>query len=291
LPSIDAHINKQHQFSFLVIDAPETPRQALSRLSFVQGIFRGEQALTIVDADPHFTGPEDLVFGAKYPGKTNELVTQMAINLAVAAAKFSGVERPRLLDPMAGRGTTLLWAHRYGFDAFGVEPQVKDREAFERHVKKQTKLHRLKHRRHAGAIGRTNRQQVGHFVEFEMNDSVMRLVTGDSQELAYLIQKRRFHYIVADLPYGIQHTTPQGTRNPAALLAEVIPGWAQQLAPGGSMVLSFNTYQPKRREIIEIIEASGLHVLDFSARHRMSESIVRDFVVAVAKDTAPNRDS
>ncbi|MEO1338739.1 MAG: SAM-dependent methyltransferase, partial [Myxococcota bacterium] len=214
------------------------------------------------------------------PGKTNELVTQMAINLALATADLTDVETPRLLDPMAGRGTTLLWAHRYGLDAFGVEPQPKDREAFERHVKKQTKLHRLKHRRQSGTIDRTNRQQVGHFIEFEMGDRIMRLVTGDSRELAHLVQRRRFHCIVADLPYGIQHTTPQGTRNPAALLAEVVPLWAKQMVPGGAMVLSFNTYQPKRKALINIVEDAGLTVMEFSAHHRMSESIVRDFIVA-----------
>ena len=45
------------------------------------------------------------------------------------------------------------------------------------------------------------------------------------------------------------------------------------------MVLAFNSYIPKRNELIAAFTDHAMQPLAFSAPHRMSESIVRDVVL------------
>jgi hypothetical protein len=45
------------------------------------------------------------------------------------------------------------------------------------------------------------------------------------------------------------------------------------------MVLVFNSLQPKRAELCSLFVEQGLVLQDFSAPHRMSESILRDLLV------------
>ena len=103
---------------FLNVDAQEADFERLTRLSFVQAIFRERDGgLAVVSQSPSFELPEQFVTGAKYRGKTNELVTQLAINVGLTFCDNDGQATLSLLDPMAGRGTTLLWAARYGLDS------------------------------------------------------------------------------------------------------------------------------------------------------------------------------
>ena len=137
---------------FLDVDYEGTP-QALSRLSTIAGIFsRTETGLIPLDITPEFDLPRELVFGAKYPGKTNEVLTQLALNIASKLSCTTTGQQATLLDPMAGRGTTLLWAARYGFEADGIEADSKALVDFQREAKKCTKLQRIKHKEDGGQL-------------------------------------------------------------------------------------------------------------------------------------------
>lgn len=265
---------------FFNIEVEERYLPALARLSFVLGIFErsGEQLVPIA-IDSGFMLHEDFVFGAKFKGKTNELLTQLLINVGLQRLDYASLQNIKLLDPMCGRATTLLWAMRYGMSAKGIEQDPKALADIRQTVKKWCKLHRVKHQFKEGFIGKSNKHNKGKFIDFSTNDNAMRVVAGDSIEAGTILKGEKFHLIVSDLPYGVQHFTTAKTRNPLAVLAECAAGWHDCLKPEGVMVLAFNRYIPKRDDLIAVFEAQGLQALEFSAPHRMSESIVRDIVV------------
>jgi hypothetical protein len=260
---------------FLDVDVIDDDLKSLARMSFAQGLFGVDgEAFVPLETSADFSWPEALVYGQKYQGKTNELVTQLAVNVGLHHMK-TDARRVTLLDPMAGRGTSLMWALRYGFDARGIEIDDKATEMFHAHIKKQSKLARLKHRTESGRIGKVKKQ--GKFERFTFGDQKITMVNGDSC-LAEWTENRRFDLIVTDLPYGIQHKGDE-KRGPLAVVEDCAPHWAASLKTGGAIVLIFNEYQTKRRDLAAMFGAQGLEVSEFSAPHRMSESIVRDLIV------------
>lgn len=62
------------------------------------------------------------------------------------------------------------------------------------------------------------------------------MTAGDTTLSNQLIQGFRPHFIVADLPYGIQH---QGKLS--ALLQNALPVWSQLLLRGGTMTLAWDS--------------------------------------------------
>ena len=283
LPQVTAEVSQTGPFDFVTLAIDSADLSKLMRLSFVQGVFEDNQgSLSIVNQTPGFDLPSSMVYGTKYAGKTNELVTQMAINLALAHLGAVDNEPLWLLDPMAGKGTTLLWAARYHINAVGIEADDSALAGLQQHVKKQTKLKRIKHEQLAGFIGKANKQGTGKFRQFTFGDVQLRLINGDCREAVRLSQRKRFHMIVTDIPYGITHVT-DGRRNPLQTITESAEAWRASLRKGGVLVVIFNTYQPKRSDIETVFRNAGLAVVDFSGAHRMSESIVLDFLVCVNK--------
>ncbi|HKJ04452.1 MAG TPA: hypothetical protein VJ974_02560 [Geopsychrobacteraceae bacterium] len=252
----------------------------LTSLSFLHGVFerQGEQLIPLPVATP-FGLDEDFVFGAKFKGKTNELLTQLLINVGLRSIDYRSVADVKLLDPMCGRATTLLWAMRYGMKAKGIEQDGKALTDIRQNVKKWCKVHRQKHQFTEGFVGKSNKQQVGKFVDFAANGASMRVICGDSVEASSLLKGERFDLLVSDLPYGVQHFTTSRTRNPLKVVTASAAGWVDSLKSGGVIVLAFNSYLPKREELLAAFTEYGMQVLNFSAAHRMSESIVRDVVI------------
>ncbi len=258
----------------------------LRRCSFVQGVYSRDGArLTPLDIPDDFALHEDFVFGSKYRGKTNERLTQLLLNIGIASSG-TGVSQLKLLDPMCGRGTTLLWAMRYGVRSRGVEQDPAALADLRRHLKKWTKLHRVKHRLDEGKLSVRSEPGIAKtksgrsaFLEFEAAGASLRLQIGDAREIDSLLGGERFDLLVSDLPYGVQHFTTRKTRNPLAVVDESADAWVRSLRPGGHLVLAFNRYQPRREELAAVFERAGLLALDFHAAHRMSESIVRDILV------------
>ncbi len=268
------------QMDFLEIEAPGELLPGLVSLSFVYGIFEHQNdRLVPLPIEASFQLHEDFVFGAKFSGKTNEMLTQMLINVGLHCIDYRSISDVKLLDPMCGRATTLLWAMRYGMKSKGIEQEGKALAAIRQNVKKWCKVHRQKHQFKEGFAGKANARDKGKFIDFEANTVSMRIIAGDSTEACSLLKSEKFHLLVSDLPYGVQHFTTSKTRNPLAVLKACAHDWSESLKPDGVMVLAFNRYIPKREELIAAFTEHRMEALEFSAPHRMSESIVRDVVV------------
>ncbi len=260
---------------------PTEHLDAVRRLSFVQGIFssNAQGELTPLPGDPGFNLPDALVHAAKYRGKTNELVTQLAINLAITHCQ-TGRTPSTLLDPMAGRGTTLLWGLRYGLDVKGIEIDPDAPQDLHRHIKRQTKLHKISHTHQKGFTGKKNKRGDGQFWHYGFGKQNLRLFTGDCRNAPDILSNQRFDLLVTDLPYGIQFKSGSTRLTLPQLIEECIPAWTASLRPGGVMALIFNTYQPSREALESWLTARGFEILPGSFAHRMSESIVRDVLLA-----------
>jgi hypothetical protein len=290
LPNQEVEYKKVAEMDFLLLAVSEDVLPALARLSCVYGIFeqvgeKGEEQLLPLAIETHFDLNEDFIFGAKFKGKTNETLTQMLINVGLASIEYDDISKVKLLDPMCGRATTLLWAMRYGISGKGIEQDSKALVDIEQNVKKWCKIHRQKHQFKNGFVGGASakksksKQGKDKFIDFTANDATMRIITGDSIETASILKSDKFDLIISDIPYGIQHFTTDKTRNPLAVIQECAQGWSDVLKKNGVMVLSFNSFIPKRDDLIAAFTEHNLEVLEFSAPHRMSESIVRDVVV------------
>ncbi|MBN2723262.1 MAG: hypothetical protein JXR95_04230 [Deltaproteobacteria bacterium] len=278
-PESSFELNHFGGMDFIETELPGDVLPQLANLSTIQGIFEdnGDSGLVPLDAVPTFKLPESIVFGSKYQGKTNETVSQMALNLAVLYCKTNR-EKKSLMDPLAGRGTSLLWALRYGINSVGIEIDPKALDGLHNHVKKQTKLHHIKHQHSYGSVGKSRKDGVGKFTQYRFDETTLKLITGDSRSTPELVAKQQFDMIVTDLPYGIQFK-PEGGYKIVELVNQCAQGWINSLRPGGSMVIVFNSFQPRRKELSDIFQRPDCIVHPFKAPHRMSESIIRDFLV------------
>ena len=188
-------------------------------------------------------------------------------------------ETVKLLDPMCGRGTSLFWAMRYGLKAKGLEHDKKAIEDVRRNVKKWCKIHRQKHKINEGFLGGSKKSKSGEFFELSVGSTSARIMTGDAVDADKSLKSDRFDIIVSDLPYGVQHFANDGSRNPLAVLEQCAESWKTCLKKTGVMVLAFNRNNPKRQALVNVFENAGWQVFDFEAKHRMSESIVRDVLI------------
>lgn len=252
----------------------------LLRLSFAQGLYASEgELLRPLDISAEFKLHEDFVFGTKYRGKTNERLTQMLINIGLAEIGSETGSGLKLLDPMCGRATTLLWAMRYGIKAKGIEQGAKTLADIHRTLKKWTKLHRQKHKLSDGVIATAGSNSSGKFMDFSAEETSMRVVIGDARDADQIFKKEKFDLLVCDLPYGVQHFTTEKTRNPLAVIEQCVEPWKHCLKKSGVLVLSYNLNNPKREILVNTFEQGGFAAQAYSAKHRMSESIVRDVLV------------
>ncbi|MBV72146.1 MAG: hypothetical protein CMH52_12535 [Myxococcales bacterium] len=259
----------------------------VARLSFIQGAFEIRNGLLRpLQLDPRFNLPDDFVFGSKYRGKTNEVVTQLLVNLGLRYAESKSGKAKTLLDPMCGRGTTLMTAMRFGLNSKGIEQDKSVLADITQSLKKWTKLHRVKHSLNQGFVGRANKQGRGRFVRFSNQSNHLQVIIGDSRETGDLMGRERFDIIATDLPYGVQHHTTTGTRNPIAVIEACATGWANALRPGGAMVIAYNRLQPKPVQLINAFDGCGLTEQPLKLSHRMSESIIRDILVLTKSEAS-----
>ncbi|GAA2137306.1 TRM11 family SAM-dependent methyltransferase [Actinomadura napierensis] len=285
----------------------ETDVRLLSNLSSLYALFEIEGGLLRpVELKPLDLFGSDLLTIQKYSGKTNEYFTKLLLNVT-AMATDSPMDlvtgRPRLLDPMCGRGTTLNQAMMYGLDAAGIDIDGKDFDAYAAFVKTWLKNNRVKHqaeitsiRREKAVLGRRLHVTLGASKELYKSGETMEItvVNADSVEAEKFFRPRSFDLIVTDAPYGVQHGSrakgaqpgrrQQLSRSPVELLGAAVPGWARLLRPGGAVGISWNTFVGRREELAEILASSGLEVQDSEAylgfRHRVDQAISRDLIVA-----------
>ncbi|HSN12518.1 MAG TPA: site-specific DNA-methyltransferase [Propionibacteriaceae bacterium] len=236
---------------------------------------------------------EDLVTIPKYPGKTNEQLTRLLLNVTLSQV-VAGPGTRTVLDPLCGRGTTLLQAWRLGHDAAGVEGDAKAVEALAAYLKTYLRRKRLKHSAEMTPVRREGKSLGKRFDAEATVDGrtvSMGVFTGDTRQSAKLWGKRRFDAIVTDAPYGVVHGSTSDVRgggrdrSATGLLADAIPVWAGQLRIGGAIGLSWNTLGTPREKVAGLLAGAGLVVRDEGPwrrfAHRVDSSVHRDVIVAV----------
>lgn len=282
---------------FQADELAEPELRMLARQSAALALFTEADALLRpVELPKTLLLDDDLVTIPKYPGKTNEQFTQLLANVTLACVQTRTTGALAVLDPLAGRGTTLMVAWLLGHNGYGVEGDTKAVEQMSAYLKTWLRRKRIKHtadttpvRREGKAIGkRFDAQLTSEHLE-------MTVFTGDTRQSQYLYGKKKFDAIITDAPYGVVHAAHQTTdvrghagkrdRSPAGLLRESLPVWAWQLKDGGAMGISWNTHGLSREELAELMRAEGIEPqqgevwLGFG--HRVDSSIHRDLMVGI----------
>lgn len=284
---------------YLAFSAPEPDAAALATIASQSTAFAlfersGELlrpvVLPVVDALD-----DDLVTIPKYQGKTNEQFTRLLLNVTLAAVTREADGPRQVLDPMAGRGTTLSTALLAGHEAHGVEADVKAFEQMAAFYSTWLRRKRIKHKARTTPVRRDGKSVGKRFdATVTTTDGERRVTafTGDTRNSADLFGKKKFDAVVVDAPYGVvhgSHTDVVGhsgrrDRTPAGLLKEAVPVWAGQLVHGGAIGISWNTLGMPREDLAEVLSRAGLVVAEGGAwekfSHRVDSSIRRDLMVA-----------
>ena len=276
--------------------------RALMGLSFAYALFAAETVngavcLRPLDIPRECFVDEGISSILKYTGKTNELFTRMLVNIALYTQDRRG--GLRLLDPVAGKGTTLYEGLAKGINVYGMELGEKVTQEAVAFTKRYFENARYKFEFHserlsgAGFAMRRNTFAAARDKEaYKAKDTrTIEFVEGNSQYANKAYKKGFFDMVVGDLPYGVQHGNVTNekqsglTRNPSALLAACLPAWAEVLRPGGSLVLAWNTNVLPREKMTALLASHNLTVCegaaDLSLSHRVDQAITRDVVAAV----------
>ncbi|MEU8248619.1 SAM-dependent methyltransferase [Nonomuraea sp. NPDC048916] len=266
----------------------------LSNLSSVYALFELEgDLLRPLTMRPLDRLSSDLITIQKYAGKTNEHFTKLLLNVTVLASDFGLDRKLAVFDPMCGRGTTLNQALMYGYDAYGVDIDGKDFEAYSGFLRTWLKNKRLKHTAETVPV-RRERALAGRRLNITFGLSKEAFKAGDVQHVSVVnadtlrgrefFKPHSFDVIVTDAPYGVQHGSKGGgglSRSPLELIRQAVPVWTELLRPGGALGISWNTYGGNRDQLALILTSAGLEVADYpDFEHWVDQAIVRDVMVA-----------
>lgn len=262
---------------------------ALARSSAALALFAESGSLLEPVELPHSdVFDDDLVTIQRYPGKTNEQFTRLLVNLTLAAVRRDPPYS--ILDPLCGRGTTLLTGWTLGHDVAGVEQDEKAIEQLRAFLSTYLRRKRIKHSVSLDPVrreGRTLGRRLEATATVDGRSVSLGVLPGDAADSARLWGKRTFDAVVADAPYGVVHGAHGAHgrhRSPEALLSAALPVWAGQLRSGGALGLAWNTLSLPRERLVSLVTAAGLTVLDDAPyaglEHRVDSSILRDVVVA-----------
>lgn len=275
----------------------------LSRLSSLYCLFEivetPELALKPVTINEQTYFDEDIISIQKYTGKTNEEFTKMMVNIAIFCSDFADrfTERLSLLDPVAGRGTTLFQGLVYGYHAYGVEADKKSTHTMMTFLKRYLMEKHYKHQLEQSKFRRGGRVAGGKFKfeaavtkeDYKENNTItIEVVQDDTTFANEHFKKESFHVIVGDLPYGVQHGSPSNegnmTRNPKNMIEEALPAWTALLKPGGVIAVAWNVRILPRKQLEQVFQKAGLAVLHSEPldrlEHAVDASIQRDLLVA-----------
>lgn len=198
--------------------------------------------------------PLEMAEARRYKGKTNETFTRVLLNTALFAGEYaqSFTERLRILDPLAGGGTTLFLALALGYDAFGIESTRQDVDTtalFVRQYLENEHIHCKETDERSRRSGRRYQFEIGR----KGNTRHLVLAHGDTSDAALHLREvaggPHMHAIVGDLPYGIQHIGEV-----SSLLSKVLPVWERLLMPGGTMALAWNATRIEREAMVALFE-------------------------------------
>jgi hypothetical protein len=292
---------------YLVVDCGEQALDdfqlgVVSNLSGLHALFLVEgDLLRPVEVRPRHEQDEDITTIQRYVGKTNEQFTRLLVNATVAACE-RGFERLldgeslRLLDPLCGRGTSLNQAVVYGLDAYGIEIDRKDVDAYHHFVVTWLKDKRLKHKVEQATLRRgrdtaAQRLSIAYGRETKAPRRHIEVVNDDTVNALDHFKARSMDVVVADLPYGVRHENRPGegriSRRPDELLQKALPVWRQLLRGTGAMGLSWNLKTLDRARMFAHLAEADLHPCqdegDTSFVHRVDRAITRDLVVVTTR--------
>lgn len=285
---------------YLAFDADDLAPAQLATLATQSACFAlfetsGELLRPVALPRP-FDLDDDLITIPKYQGKTNEQFTQLLLSVTLAAVTREPTGPRQVLDPLAGRGTTLSTALLLGHDAYGVEGDEKAFQQMASFYKTWLRRKRIKHTADVTGVRRDGKsigQRFDASIQLADRTAKVTAFTGDTRTSADLFGKKKFDVIVTDAPYGVMHgssTDVRGVsgrrdRSPAGLLREAVPVWTSQLMHGGALGIAWNTFGLSRDDLAEILSRAGLVVREGGAwerfAHRVDSSIRRDLIVAV----------
>ncbi len=232
--------------------------------------------------------PFEMAEARRYKGKTNEIFTRVLLNVAIFAGKYREqcMGRLRVLDPLAGGGTTLFLALASGYDAFGIELERQDVETTAVFIRQYLTGEHIPYKE----IDERSRK-AGRRYQFEVgrkgDTRALVLAHGDTRDAPLHMREvmggPHMHAIVGDLPYGIQHFGEI-----SALLSRVLPAWENLLFPGGTLALAWNATRIERTSMIELIEHhTHLRVLNEPPYNQFEHAVdrvikKRDILVAMS---------
>lgn len=294
---IDPQPLRLGRMDFLTFEGQLSDEQlnALGRLSGLLGIFEQEgELLRPLSLPESLLLARDMPSVLKYKGKTNEMFTRMLINLAAFSSKGDPFAQLSLLDPMAGRGTTLFCALGYGYDSFGIELDKKEVSEGVRFCKTYFEHQRMKHAYSRTSMtlpkGSTERHTFATAVDAQSykagSTMELSLCCANSLLAPKLCGKKKFDLLVCDLPYGIQHGNDSGKtgKGTLSLLERALPVWASLLQEGAALAMSFNSYTISRKSLQEACRNAGLAPLTGGPydqlEHWVEQAVMRDVVVA-----------
>ncbi len=233
----------------------------------------------------------DLVTIQRYQGKTNELFTHLMLNLTLAASaparhRIHRGERARLLDPVAGRGTTLNRGLLYDMDVTGIEVNDVDVDHYRTFLTTWLKDKRMKHQNARERVRKGPAAGSSSFTVSIGDGPTVHIVRGSSEMARTLLPGRRFDLIVGDLPYGVQHKAKAGgaaVRSPREFLEAALTDWHRLLEPGGALGLAWNLHTLPREQVDDAVRSAGFAPVRYpeSFEHVVDRSITRDVLVAV----------
>lgn len=275
---------------------PQELLGAIRRHSLMYALFEtrdnGMMRLTASRAEAYIGA--DLPGILKYKGKTNELFLQLLINAALYSGGFAhrGGEALTLLDPMCGRATALFAAANYGWNTAGTDVDKNDLSEAEKFLKRYFEFHHMKYdfARESKTIAGTSKAAPA--MRFAFSDCAQRYKAGDTRSMQLVLTdaanaravfgKEKFHMIVCDLPYGVQHAGVGGSVE--TLLRSSLPVWRETLKKGGTVALSFNAQTLKRDSVRAMLADAGFEVKSGGAydefSHWVEQAVTRDIAVA-----------
>ena len=261
----------------------------LSQLTFAHALFAVEgDTLRPLDKNAVYYLDESLSSLLKYTGKTNERFTRLLLQLAtlsnavcrklsttvnvtaqaVTSTAPAALAAPlRILDPLAGKGTTLFEALMHGHHAYGIEADTQYPAEADRYLKKFLETARYKFITHQERISGTHPQTSPHNTSehtpkcsgakshgaeskpqkftatrhqvtlapdkeaMKSNPRQFEIIHGDTRHAAHFYKKHFFDAIVADLPYGVQHGASPGAKKPSGSITRNAAQLLQEALP------------------------------------------------------------
>jgi hypothetical protein len=252
-------------YLLVTLDDPlssSTVMPILSRLGATSEVYQYFENLGEVEGpllrpiEPQFTPfvPLEMAEVRRYKGKTNEVFTQVLLNMALFAGAYAGrfPERLRILDPLAGGGTTLFLGLAAGYDAFGIELERQDVETTAVFTRQYLHSEHIPYKE-LDERGR----RAGRRYQFEIGQKgatrLLVLAHGDASQADLHMREvpggPRMHAVVGDLPYGIQHFGEI-----AGILRKALPIWESMILPGGTLALAWNATRIERANMVELVE-------------------------------------